>query len=66
MAKNNLDKAEHYKTLADIYCLRLEKEKQQLISFLEDKIRQCEQVGYMNTELNIYKEVLDFVNKGDK
>ena len=61
MAKNNLDKAEHYKTLADIYCLRLENEKQQLISFLEENIRnRLETVEfYENQDIQSTKEELE-------
>ena len=50
--------------------------KQQLISWLEDKIKKLEEkikgLNYNEIEyydavrIDIYKEVLDFVNKGDK
>ena len=58
----------------------LENEKQQLISFLKDKIRELNyniykydtwhEVGenkeFMKLQVGIYQEVLDFVNKGGK
>ena len=54
----------------------LENEKYQLISFLEDKIKEIEEkikdLNYNEIEyydavrIDIYQEVLDFVNKGGK
>ena len=52
--------------LVDII-LENEEEKQQLISFLEDKIKEYEGMYVDNDEaLIILQEVLDFVNRGGK
>ena len=61
--------------------LQLRKEKQQLISFLEDKIKLCDKdikefskkynvyfdiIRITKAKLKTYRQVLDFVNKGGK
>ena len=64
---------------ADIVIKKQYEEKQQLISFLEDKIKEYkeyidtykkEKIGncklYCEAKLFVYQEVLDFVNKGGK
>ncbi len=73
------------KTILDtnfyLYLLKCENEKQQLISFLEDKINLCNKdikklsenycdyfsiIKENQVMLKVFQEVLDFVNKGGK
>ncbi len=50
-----------------IPCINNTINKQQLISFSEDKIKEYEEMHVDNDEaLIVFQEVLDFINKGGK
>ena len=83
MSSNNLDRILYFMNLVltkeELITEKcnLKKEKQQLISFLEDKIKEYDELMRIfekngnNNELEFYKketyqEILDFVNKGGK
>ena len=70
----SMDNVKIEKIKRDSKILKLQQEKQQLISFLEDKIKKCnsktiiisEEFCYWTAREKSYQEVLDFVNKGGK
>ena len=58
---------EEVSDLADKYYENWQQEKQQLISFLEDKIKEYSKFSGEDEEiLTVLQEVLDFVNGDDK
>ena len=81
MSSNNLDRILYFMNLVltkeELITERcnLKKEKQQLISFLEEKMKKCKEKygNYVYDDYSVekatydtYQEVLDFVNKGGK